>query len=97
MGTAHSGFSLHIRATPGRPEDLHLQSPTDPYVSLSTRTARASRFRAASSPHGDAESHRFLPGSWLTLLSLGWLLPFAPSSLQGVPRYYRRIRPRHVH
>ncbi len=27
---------------PGRPEESHLQPPTDPYVSLSTHTARAS-------------------------------------------------------
>jgi hypothetical protein len=26
---------------PGRPEEFHLQSPTDPYVNLSIHTARA--------------------------------------------------------
>ena len=29
---------------PGRPEEFHLQSPTDPYVNLSAYTARASPF-----------------------------------------------------
>jgi len=34
--------------TPGRPEESHLQSPTDPYMSLSTHTARASLSLEAS-------------------------------------------------
>jgi hypothetical protein len=33
----HCAFSMTL---PGRPEEFHLQSPTDPYVSLSTHTAR---------------------------------------------------------
>ena len=66
MGAAHLRFSLYRGTTPGRPEESHLQSPTDPYVSLSTRTARASPSRAASPLHGDAESHRLLPVPWLT-------------------------------
>ena len=33
---------------PGRPEESHLQSPTDPYMSLSTHTARASLSLEAS-------------------------------------------------
>jgi len=40
---------------PGRPEEFHLQSPTDPYVSLSTHTARASLPPVASQPQADIE------------------------------------------
>jgi len=68
-------FSLGIGATPGRPEELHLQSPTDPYVSLSTRTARASLSRAASPLHGDAESSSLLPVAWLASPLLGLAPP----------------------
>jgi hypothetical protein len=60
---------------PGRPEELHLQSPTDPYVSLSTRTARASLSRAASPLHGDAESSSLLPVAWLASPLLGLAPP----------------------
>ena len=82
-----------VKRSPGRPEELHLQSPTDPYVSLATHTARASPCHTAFSRHDDAESERFLPVPWLTNLSLSWLLPFAPLALQEVPHYYGRIRP----
>ena len=60
---------------PGRPEELHLQSPTDPYVSLSTRTARASLSRVASPLHSDAESSSLLPVAWLASPLLGLAPP----------------------
>ena len=44
-----------IPLTPGRPEESHLQSPTDPYVSLSTHTARVSHFLEASRLQVDEE------------------------------------------
>src|SRR5262245_41891740 len=88
-----SGLALH---PPGRPEELHLQSPADPYVNLAIHTARASPFLAVSPPQGDAESEVLLPVSWLALFPLCWLIPFAPSSLQGVHRYYGMIRPLRV-
>jgi hypothetical protein len=40
---------------PGRPEESHLQSPTVPYVSLSTHTARASLSPGTSQPQADIE------------------------------------------
>jgi len=40
---------------PGRPVEFHHQSPTDPYVSLSTHTARASPLPEASQPQADIE------------------------------------------
>ena len=42
--------------SPGRPEEFHLQSPTDPYVSLSTHTARASHTLETFPLQGDVES-----------------------------------------
>jgi len=42
-------------SSPGRPEESHLKSPTDPYVSLSTHTARASLPLEASQPQADIE------------------------------------------
>jgi hypothetical protein len=82
---------------PGRPEESHHQSPTEPHVNLSIHTARASRSLQTSRPPGDAESQAPPTVSWLAILSLSWLIPFAPPSLQGLPHYYWMIRPLHVH
>jgi|ERR1019366_9226941 hypothetical protein len=46
---------------PGRPEEFHLQSPTDPYLNLSIHTARASQDLAASRPQGATEHPTLLP------------------------------------
>jgi len=40
---------------PGRPEESHHQSPTDPYVNLSAHTARVSHSLEASRLQVDAE------------------------------------------
>jgi hypothetical protein len=37
-----TSHEMHVSRPPGRPEEFHLQSPTDPYVNLSIHTARAS-------------------------------------------------------
>ena len=47
--------TMHVYEMPGRPEESHLQSPTDPDMNLSTRPARASRTCEASWPHTDTE------------------------------------------
>ena len=41
---------------PGRPEEFHLQSPTDPYVNLSIHTARANHTLETFPLQGDVES-----------------------------------------
>jgi hypothetical protein len=46
--TGESGNPVILASSPGRPEESHLQSPTDPYVSLSTHTARVSHSLEAS-------------------------------------------------
>ena len=81
LNPVHDGAVLPIlhlngyKIALGRPEGLHLQSPTDPYVSLSTRTARASLSRATSPLHGDAESSSLLPVAWLASPLLGLAPP----------------------
>jgi hypothetical protein len=92
-----AGYLSWSKHRPGRPEEFHLQSPTDPYVNLSAYTARAGRALTASPLSGDTERRRSsrLPG-WRSR-SIGRLLPFAPRPLQAIHRYYRRIRPPHVH
>jgi len=58
-------FSSH-HTVPGRPEESHHQSPTDPYVNLSAHTARASHSLEAFRLQADAERNKLLPASWLT-------------------------------
>ena len=83
--------------SPGRPEELHLQPPTEQCVSLSTYTARPSHPLATSRGQADAQSpcSSQFPGWHRPSLSRD--IPFAPLSLQKLHRYYRMIRPRHVH
>jgi hypothetical protein len=65
----HLGFSLTIEATPGRPEESHHQSPTDPYVSFSTHTARVSLSLETSQSQADAESDLAPPHTGLAATS----------------------------
>ena len=46
---------------PGRPEEFHLQSPTEPYVNLSIHTARASHSLETSRSQAYAECVQLLP------------------------------------
>src|SRR5215210_3301331 len=73
------GPTLISRATswrkPGRPEGLHLQSPTDPYVNLAIHTARASLSPEVSPPQGNAERISLLPVAWLASALLGLAPP----------------------
>jgi hypothetical protein len=59
-----------VATLPGRPEESHLQTPTDPYVSLSTHTARASHTLEASRLQVDAEKKGSLPVIWLAFALL---------------------------
>src|SRR3954470_16626394 len=75
---------------PGRPEEFHLQPPTEPPLDL-----HGSPFPCPLAMTVDAESD-------CSARSLGWRPPslsirFAPRSLQVLRRYYRMIRPRHAH
>ncbi len=54
---------MHVLLRSGRPEDSHLQSPTEPYVSLSTHTARVSRAVETLRLQRDAERTSLLPVS----------------------------------
>ena len=54
----------------GRPEDSHLQAPSDPDVSLSTHTAHASRAVETFLLQRDAERNSLLPVTWLASPSL---------------------------
>src|SRR3954465_9362785 len=74
----------------GRPEEFHLQPPTEPPLDL-----HGSPFPCPLAMTVDAESD-------CSARSLGWRPPslsirFAPRSLQVLRRYYRMIRPRHAH
>ena len=59
-----------VKKRPGRPEDSHLQSPTDPDVSLSTHTARASHAIETLLIQRDVERNSLLPATWLASPSL---------------------------
>ena len=59
-------FSRRPLYTPGRPEEFHLQSPTDPYVNLSIHTARASHDIAVSRLQRVTKDPTFLPVARLT-------------------------------
>ena len=61
--------ALDACVAPGRPEEFHLQPPTEPYVTLASYTARTSHALAGSRPQDDAESHMLLPVTWLTGLA----------------------------
>src|SRR5512139_1588031 len=50
---------------PGRPEEFHHQSPTEPYVNLSAHTARVSHSLGASRHQADKEREKLLPDLWL--------------------------------
>jgi hypothetical protein len=54
----------------GRPEDSHLQSPTEPYVNLSTHTAHVSPTVETFLLQRDAERNSLLPVTWLASPSL---------------------------
>jgi len=51
----------------GRPEESHLQSPSEPCVNLSIHTAPASHPLETSRSQADAERTRLLPVAWLTI------------------------------
>src|SRR3954449_9508068 len=77
-----------ISCSPGRPEEFHLQPPTEPPLDL-----HGSPLPCHLAMTVDAESDRSsrLPG-WPSLS-----IRFAPRSLQALRHYYRMIRPRHAH
>ena len=54
----------------GRPEESHLQSPTEPYVNLSTHTAHVSPTVETFLLQRDAERYSLLPVTWLASPSL---------------------------
>ena len=51
----------------GRPEESHLQSPSEPYVNLSIHTAPVSLPLETSRSKAYAKRTRLLPVSWLTI------------------------------
>ena len=51
--------------TPGRPEESHHQSPTDPDVNVSAHPARASPSPTASRAIGSHKVYKLLPPTWL--------------------------------
>jgi len=52
---------LNNNSEPGRPEEFHLQSPSDPYVNLSIHTAPASHSLEISRSQAYAKRTRLLP------------------------------------
>ena len=88
-----------IRGESGRPEEFHLQSPSEPCVNLSIHTAPASIPLETSRSQADAEKNPAPPPlqrGWPSLAA-SWLIPFAPAPLQDLQHYYWIIRPLHVH
>jgi hypothetical protein len=82
---------------PGRPEEFHLQPPTEPYVKFSLHTARDGLTPDGISAAGRRErlcSSGF--PRWQSR-SLSHLIPFAPDPLQIAQCYCGMIRPLHVH
>ena len=89
---------------PGRPEEFHLQPPTEPCVKLSLYTARHSFTRLVTAiplPSCDDKATRkgdrssWFP-SW-RYLRLSGVIPFAPRSLQALHHSYGMNRPLHAH
>src|SRR5882724_2045461 len=68
--------------SPGRLEESHLQSPTDPYVNLSIHTARASHSLKTSWPQGDTEKSNAPPRYPADDSSTPTTMAFAHSSLR---------------
>ena len=81
---SYAHFILKVRSwrTSGRPEEFHLQSPSDPYVNLSIHTAPASLPLETSRSHADAERNP-VPPSCL----VDHRLPRAGSSPSLQPHY----------
>src|SRR3954469_18128319 len=77
---------------PGRPEEFHLQPPTEPPLDL-----HGSPFSCPLAMAVDAESDCSSRSLGWRPPSLSWVIRFAPRSLQVLRRYYRMIRPRHAH
>ena len=81
---------------PGRPEEFHLQPPTDPDVRLSAHPARANHGVTAF-PHSPAsEAHRLIPCGWPAASSSS-PVPFAPCALHALHHYYGTVRPLPAH
>jgi hypothetical protein len=68
-------FSLRLAPPPGRPEGVHLQSPTAPSVTLASHTARAHPSLEGSPPQSDAARAVLLPVAWLASALLGLAPP----------------------
>src|SRR3954451_18302935 len=81
-----------ISCSPGRPEEFHLQPPTEPPLDL-----HGSPFPCPLAMTVDAESDCSSRSLGWRPPSLSWVIRFAPRSLQVLRRYYRMIRPRHAH
>ncbi len=74
----------------GRPEEFHLQSPTDPYVNLSIHTAPTSLALGTSRPQADAGS-RTAPPSLLVGQDFLSLYPFTGNRCPPPKRVLIRV------
>src|SRR5215470_20300737 len=57
--------SRSLSRSPGRPEESHHQSPTDPDVNVSAHPARASPSHTASRAVCSHKAYKLLPRTWL--------------------------------
>ncbi len=83
----HSDISCRRQEEPqaqsGRPEEFHLQSPTEPYVNLSTHTAPASLALGTSRSQADAGSYPAPPSSRLAVTPYKLAHPLRSSPITG--------------
>ena len=78
----------HQIRMPGRPGDLHPESPTDPDVNLSIHPARVTPRKPAGFRQ-DKEFLRLPVDSILTRVTC----PLCSTGITPLPRYYEAVRP----
>jgi hypothetical protein len=90
MGYICIFLALSLLHWSGRPEEFHLQSPTDPYVNLSIHTAPTSLALGTSRPQADAGS-RTAPPSLLVGQDFLSLYPFTGNRCPPPKRVLIRV------
>ena len=71
----------HQSGESGRPEEFHLQSPSEPYVNLSIHTARASHELETSRSQADTDMIQLLPIIGLAVYDCELTHPLRSSSI----------------
>ena len=86
--TKGSRVISRVELRPGRPGDLHPESPTDPDVNLSIHPARVTPRKPAGFRQ-DKEFLRLPVDSILTRVTC----PLCSTGITPLPRYYEAVRP----